>query len=65
MKKEKTAFVALNHRCWFSKKYTTLSVKEVIAKDPMYIRWCIDNLKHLRFHSLVKNSVNDAIQLLR
>lgn len=47
----KGAFVAKRHLCWFSRnpEYKTMQVEAVFQKDPDYILWCHENLKHLRF----------------
>lgn len=50
-KKKKGAFVAGNHLCWFSRNesYKQKTVNEVLAENPSYLLWCLQNLKYLRF----------------
>lgn len=61
----KTAFVAASHLCWFSTNYKDKTVKEVIAINPQYIRWCIDNLKHLKFADQIKRNVNKQLSQVK
>jgi 5-methylcytosine-specific restriction endonuclease McrA len=53
------AFIAKNHKCWFSSnpEYKGLTVDHVIDKDPGYMIWCYDNLKHLRFATGIENKI--------
>ena len=54
-------FVAGNHAAWFSKKYSNYSCVEVCELDPKYMRWCIDNLHHLKFADRIKHRVNKKL----
>lgn len=56
-KKKKTLFIAGNH-CLHFGKYKGNTSFELIDIDPVYLKWCIDNLKHLRFDGKIKERLN-------
>jgi hypothetical protein len=58
------AFVAGNHLCWFSKKeeYKSMTVNQVLQKDPNYIMWCLSNLSHLRFATNLSKRIKKAVK---
>lgn len=53
----KRAFVANNHLAWFSKKYKNITVNKLAELDPEYLKWCIKNLKHLKFTQTIKDKI--------
>jgi len=59
---KKGAFVAGNHKCWFSRKpgYESMSVNDVLKKDPEYIIWCKQNLSYLRFSTGLSKRIKEA-----
>lgn len=60
MSKTKRAFVAGNHLCWFSTQYKDKTVNQVLKDNPDYLKWCLDNLKHLRFATGLKNRIKES-----
>lgn len=59
----KRAFVAGNHKCWFSNKYPNKLAIEVAEIDPKYMQWCIANLKHLNFADRIKEKVKKHLSI--
>lgn len=62
MRKRKGAFVAGNHRAWFSRnpEYNQMTVNEVLKINPAYLKWCLRNLKHLIFSEGLTKRINKA-----
>lgn len=61
-------FVAGNHLCFFSKGiiYKKMTVNEVLKKkDPEYIIWCYENLKHLRFTTGLEERIKQERNRIR
>lgn len=65
--KKRTAFVPKRHLCWFSRnpEYKKMQVEEVFQKDPDYILWCYENLKHLRFATGLQNRIKKYKQSIQ
>jgi hypothetical protein len=59
---KKGRFVAGNHYCWFSTnpEYKTMTVNDVLIKNPDYIIWCKNNLHYLRFATGLSKRIKKA-----
>ncbi len=60
---KRTKFFCANHAYHFG-KYKGMLVRDVIEKDPEYVKWCMENLKQLRFNGRAKELLNNKLQTL-
>jgi hypothetical protein len=54
-------FVAGNHTLGFGKYGMSKTVNELIELDPLYLKWCQMNLKHIRFARGVVKRLNKKL----